>query len=242
VTDLQLSETRTPGKLGLNRTALVLTILALVSAVITIWIEMADAGAIIYIFKPLTTILILLIAATGQAPPSAAYQRTIVVGLVFSLIGDVLLVLPGDLFLPGLVSFLVAQICYTIAFVRVGGFYRSLLAFVPFLALGLVMIAIYWPNLDGLTGPVFIYMMAILIMAWQALGQWRQTGERRALLAFVGALFFVASDATLALNRFGYPFASSPVVVLGTYYLGQWLIALSAGAVAASSPQNAVSA
>ncbi len=241
MTDIQLSDRGTPGQLGLNRTVLILTALALVSAVITIWIEMADAGAIIYVFKPLTTILILLIAAIGQAPPSAAYQRTIVIGLVFSLIGDVLLVLPGDLFLPGLVSFLVAQVCYTIAFVRVGGFYRSLWAFVPFVGLGVLMIAIYWPHLDGLVGPVAVYMLAILIMAWQALGQWRQTGERRALLAFAGALFFVASDATLGLNRFGYPFASSPVVVLGTYYLGQWLIALSAGAVAAASPQNAVS-
>ncbi len=77
--------------------------------------------------------------------------------------------------------------------------------------------------------PALIYMVIILVMAWQAFGQWRQIGEWRALLAFIGALLFVFSDLALAVNRFANPIDMAALVVLGTYYPAQWLIALSAG-------------
>jgi len=41
-------------------------------------------------------------------------------------------------------------------------------------------------------------------------------------------VLFVASDATLGLVRFRADFAGSRAVVLGTYYLAQWMIATSA--------------
>ncbi|MBS1215185.1 MAG: YhhN family, partial [Proteobacteria bacterium] len=38
---------------------------------------------------------------------------------------------------------------------------------------------------------------------------------------------FLASDAILALNRFGKPFRAGRALNLATYFAGQWLIALS---------------
>ena len=51
------------------------------------------------------------------------------------------------------------------------------------------------------------------------------TGGVAALL--LGAILFTLSDAALALNRFRAPFASAQATILSSYYLAQWLIALS---------------
>ena len=111
----------------------------------------------------------------------------------------------------------------------VGGFYRTFWGTIPFLLVGIVLGIVLWPDLGDMKSPVLAYMIIILIMAWQALGQWRQTGEIRALLAFLGAILFVISDLALAVNRFATPIDMAALLVLGTYYPAQWLIALSAG-------------
>lgn len=80
--------------------------------------------------------------------------------------------------------------------------------------------------------PAFIYALAILIMAWQSFGNWQLTDQLPALLAFIGALLFVVSDLVLTLNRFKFSFQAAQTIILSTYYAAQWLIALSAGAVA----------
>ena len=65
-----------------------------------------------YIAKPFATVAILLIAATASTPVSARYRQLIIAGLASSLVGDVLLMLPNDHFVPGLIAFLVAHLCY----------------------------------------------------------------------------------------------------------------------------------
>jgi uncharacterized membrane protein YhhN len=77
--------------------------------------------------------------------------------------------------------------------------------------------------------PVIIYMIAILLMAWQAAGRWIETPQIGPLLAFAGASLFVISDTVLALNRFRRPFKLARVLTMGTYYPAQMLIALSIG-------------
>ena len=77
--------------------------------------------------------------------------------------------------------------------------------------------------------PALVYLVIILVMAWQGYGHWRQTLETRSMLAFVGVLLFVASDSFLAVNRFVYDLDKlAPILILGTYYPAQWLIAQSA--------------
>ena len=75
--------------------------------------------------------------------------------------------------------------------------------------------------------PVLVYVLTIGVMAWQAAERWARAEDASALLALVGALFFVVSDSALAMNRFRKPFRSAQALVLSTYYTAQWLIALS---------------
>jgi uncharacterized membrane protein YhhN len=46
------------------------------------------------------------------------------------------------------------------------------------------------------------------------------------MVAVIGALFFFASDALIAVNRFVSPFASARVAVIVTYHIGQVLLVL----------------
>lgn len=206
-----------------------LSITALLTAVAHIRADYRGAAVQTYIFKPLTTGLILLVALLAPEPVSSSYQFLIVAGLLFSLAGDVFLMLPQDRFLAGLVSFLIAHLFYIAAFASEAGFLPAPLAALPLVLYGLLITGILWPHLGKMKGPATIYMLVILVMAWQAAGRWLEIGSTSALLAMVGALLFVVSDSTLALNRFRRPFPSAQAIVLGTYYAAQWLIAVSVG-------------
>lgn len=206
----------------------------LISATLHIRAEYKGPRTQVYIFKPLTTSLILLMALLSPVSVSVFYKYAVVAGLLFSLGGDVFLMLPSDRFVAGLVSFLVGHLCYIAAFVSVGGFYTSGWGLLPFLLYGIIIAAILLPSVPGpLRGPVVAYILVILVMAWQALGNWQslrdwgQTGQSWALLAFAGATFFVISDSVLAIDRFRLKFKAARLTVLSTYFLAQWLIALS---------------
>src|SRR5439155_9903360 len=68
-----------------------------------------------YICKPAT--LVALIAAAIAIHPSIDARRiAFVVALVFSLAGDVFLMLPRDAFIPGLASFFAAHVAYIVGF------------------------------------------------------------------------------------------------------------------------------
>ncbi len=198
------------------------------AAILDIRAVLAGDTAQEYVFKPLATALILLLAATGPAPVHASPRALVVIGLVASLAGDVFLMLPGDRFVPGLAAFLAAHVLYTVAFTRDG--WRA--TGWPALACGLYVAALLWwvlPGAGRVQGPVTVYALVIGTMAWQALQRalaWRTTGP---VLAAAGAVLFVVSDSALAVNRFVEPFWWAPIAVMGTYVPAQWLIASSAG-------------
>jgi uncharacterized membrane protein YhhN len=204
-----------------------LTLLALVSAALHIRAETRGPQRNIYLFKPLTMIWIILIAIQAQNPISAFYQYMIIAGLLCSLVGDIFLMLPADRFIPGLLSFLVAHLFYIAAFASGGMRLSELWYAIPFLLYGSIMIWILSPHLGKMKLPVLVYMLVILVMAWQALSRWMETGRKESALAFCGAILFAASDSILAVNRFKGGVPSAPLYILSTYFAAQWLIALS---------------
>src|SRR5262245_57831070 len=90
-----------------------------------------------YIFKPTTTILILFVALSA---PSSKCKILIVIGIVFSLAGDILLMLPSDQFLIGLICFLITHIFYIVAFLSDSKFGRPIW---PYVLLAVIAIAIF---------------------------------------------------------------------------------------------------
>ena len=79
---------------------MVLTIPAIITAIIHLWGEYRGPPILIYIFKPLTMVFIIAIALRASTPPRRRYKYAVLAGLVFSLGGDIFLMLPVDLFIP----------------------------------------------------------------------------------------------------------------------------------------------
>jgi uncharacterized membrane protein YhhN len=212
----------------LNAWLLLLSAAALVCGALHVRADERGALGRTFVFKPLTTSLILLVAALAPEPVSPLYRGLVVAGLAFSLAGDVFLMLPSDRFREGLSSFLVAHLLYVTAFVSSAGFQPAPWVLLGFVAAAGSLYRALWPALGALKLPVAVYVLAIGAMCWQAGGRWLLLGSEGALLAFAGAVLFAVSDATLAWNRFRSPLPHAQRLVLGTYYPAQLLIAWSA--------------
>ena len=204
-----------------------LTFLTVLSAFLAIHAKYNGPPTRLYVFKPLTTILILLTACMADVSISSPYQRLILLGLLFSLAGDVFLMLPKDRFLFGLVSFLIAHVIYIVAFTSGSSLSCTVWIIGIVLAIGSIMAVLLLPYTGRMKLPVLFYMIIILVMAWRAWERFHANGRTNSLLASAGATLFVFSDSLLAWNRFRRPFRSAEAVKLTAYFAAQWLIAIS---------------
>jgi uncharacterized membrane protein YhhN len=207
-----------------------ISLLAGTTAVLAIYGRYQQKQTWVYLFKPTTTLLIILLAlwgawAGGPSEP-VAYAWLVVAGLILGLAGDVFLMLPERYFLPGLSSFLAGHWFYIAAFTAGVGTVISWWL-LPLLLMGGLVYGLLHPHLGKMRLPVIFYVLTILLMAGQALGRWSLLDTTGALLAAAGSVLFVVSDAALALNRFRRPFPSAQLLVLSTYWVAQWLIAMS---------------
>lgn len=177
-----------------------------------------------FVFKPLTTLMIIVHAwSRGRDEPQL--RRWVIGGLLLSLVGDVALLWPKEGFLPGLVSFLLAHLCYLVAFTRRGRLAARGGPFLAYAAVAAVVLAWLWPGVPAaLRLPVLLYVLALASMAAQAAVLWRQGSPRGGVLAVGGALFLL-SDALLATNRFAAPLPLSNLWILSSYWAAQWCIA-----------------
>ncbi|QTN30115.1 sterol desaturase family protein [Rhodoferax sp. AJA081-3] len=182
------------------------------------------------VFKPLTMLIAIAFVATRARSIGATGQFDILlmVALVFSLIGDVFLMLPGNYFIPGLASFLVAHIFYIALFRQGQTWFPSKKALVSVLAVGVVMYGIVWGGLGDpvLKAAVAAYVGVISLMAAQAIGRATVQGSQDAGAGWValGACVFMVSDSLIAINKFVTPVALSSLWILATYYAAQLLI------------------
>ncbi len=183
----------------------------------------------VYLCKPSTTALLLLLAVLSTTAHGARYQQAVVIGLACSLAGDVLLMLPRDRFVAGLASFLLAHVAYIVAFSAGVPIGTAPALLVPLAAMAALLLWLLWPGLGKLRLPVVLYSATILLMVWQAWGWHWAFDTPGSRLAALGATLFMASDAVLALNRFRRPFPGAQAVIMLTYVAAQALIALSVG-------------
>jgi uncharacterized membrane protein YhhN len=186
----------------------------------------------VYLFKPLTTLIIIAAVLWLSAPADPHYPVWILAGLLCSLAGDVFLMLGEKRFLFGLASFLVAQLVYARAFtLGVGVAAAQLPWLAPFAFYAVTVVVLLWKGLPDATmrGAVVVYAAAIALMAWRAAARLHAPAVPLSSGAFAlaGACLFLASDAVLAVNRFRKPFTLGEPVTLATYWAAQWLIAMS---------------
>jgi uncharacterized membrane protein YhhN len=152
--------------------------------------------------------LIVHAAAGGQA------SGWLLAALVLSLAGDVLLMLPANLFAPGLGAFLLAHLAYVGAFTAPTGSRLAWLAAVLLVTAPLALRIVGAVPRPALRAAVGVYVLTIATMVGSALASGRP-------VAALGAALFLASDSLIAWNRFVRPLAWAPAAIMVTYHLGQ---------------------
>lgn len=160
-------------------------------------------------------------------------------GILFSLAGDVLLMISLDLmFLFGLVAFLLTHISYILGF-REGltsPSAWSLILMIVILVNSLRVIrriigAMRAKGQNELAGPVIVYGLVISLMLYAGMSTiynpaWKINA---ALSVGLGAFSFYISDLILAWNKFVAPVKNASILNITAYHLGQ--IGLIAGVV-----------
>jgi len=187
-----------------------------------------------YITKPLLMpLLIALFIFQTQDFPSSL-KKWITLALVFSWVGDVLLMFESansKFFIFGLVAFLIAHVFYILFYekvIRKEGLSKNYWWFLPVIIYYIPLIYILSPNLGDMKLPVRIYGIVISYMLIQALqtGRIKNLGAAKFLIA--GAVLFITSDSILAINKFYEPFEYAGIAIMLTYGIAQLLITLGA--------------
>jgi alkylglycerol monooxygenase len=178
------------------------------------------------VFKPLTLVLAIGFVAmhAGWLRERRGFDLKLLAALLLCLAGDVFLMFPGY-FIPGLVSFLAAHVCYLLLFREGVRWFPSARALVATLGAAVLLYALLFPHLGPvLRVAVAAYAIVIALMAAQAIGRATVLRDPASVAVAVGAGFFMLSDALLAINRFAQPLPMASFAVLATYYLAQLLI------------------
>lgn len=194
-------------------------------AAVTDWVAVARGRAAVeYVAKPLTMAALVGVAVVLNPADPVRQQWFVAAGLL-CLAGDVCLMLPRDMFLGGVVAFLLGHLGY------IGGLLRgepSVVGLVAGLAVAALAVALVGrPVLRAIRrqdaepfAPVVVYLIVIsaMVVAAFAVGP---------LMAAAGALLFYVSDGVLALDRWVHKSSWAPVAVMVTYHLGQAGLMLS---------------
>ena len=187
---------------------------------------------------PTKTALSALFVVTGalQATNLPGYRGLILTGLIFSLVGDVLLALPQRrAFLLGLVAFLIGHIWYAVAFIQqVTLAWWVVVGWVALAAFALGVFRWLRPHVGSMLVPVVAYILVISVMVGSVLAMSANPdlGLSGRLLALSGATLFFVSDLFVARDRFIDRSIRNRYAGLPLYYVGQFMIALSIGAIA----------
>jgi len=175
-----------------------------------------------------------VVTALVQPQAMAAYRWWLIPGFICCLAGDVLLALPAaKAFRLGLFAFLTGHVFYTIGFAAVAQINAATWIGAALVsAAGLIVFGWLKPHLGPMTVPVLAYIVVISTMVVAAatlMGTAALTHQGRTL-AFAGAVLFYLSDLCVARHRFVTEAFANRLAGLPLYYGGQFLIALSIGA------------
>lgn len=185
--------------------------------------------------KPLIVLSLLLMLIVGTRLKGRFHKR-IFAGLLFALAGDILLML-GDnpaYFMYGLGAFLICHICYISAFYldfRSAPELDKKGARIAILLCAFFGIGFYFyirPHLGPLRLPVLAYTFVISLMMMMAAFRNLRVNRSSFLLILFGAIFFLVSDAMLALNKFVIQFDYAGMFIMATYMAAQYLITMGA--------------
>nr|CAD7424651.1 unnamed protein product [Timema monikensis] len=176
---------------------------------------------------PIVSLIVFVLLHGMSLGNEYAFSRRILTGLVFSCVGDALLVWP-HYFLHGMAAFGGAHLMYIAAF-----------GFKPLnIALGVLLfnscaVAVY-ALMRGLSGVLLVgvpvYSILLITMTWRAIARvqlFEELWTWTKLCSCAGGIIFAISDALIGFQHFHHPIPHSQALIMVTYYAAQLGIALS---------------
>lgn len=209
-----------------NHIVVLRTLIPAISGVFALadWVAVGQRRRVLeWVCKPAVMVVLVAWALVLDVAGPGAQRWWFVAALVFSLAGDVFLMLPRPVFVGGLASFLVGHVCYAAGFLAEGYELRWAAMASGLMVAGALRLGnptVRAVSERGLKRAVIAYMTVISVMVALAAG----TGDG---LAFAGAALFYVSDAHLAWNKFVRPLEWGKLRIIVTYHVAQFLLVWS---------------
>ncbi len=170
-------------------------------------------------------------------PSGALFYLLLVVSFFFCVLGDV--AMEKDI-VPGIGMFLLAHLFFTVNFLwqaimlsmTITTIFIGIVILVGFVFY--VFLYIRYLKSDGREIPDFVlkagtfYFILISATLSTSILLWLASGILWGILPVVGALFFIISDSTIALNEFHHRISHNELIIMPTYYLAIFLLSLGA--------------
>lgn len=176
------------------------------------------------------------IASYQKVKRNKKYSIWILMGLIFSLVGDIFMELnsaKGILFISGVSSFAIAHVMYSIGFCslkKVTG--KDILIFIAIVTPFILILLFGGFEYEGLQLVVIGYTLLISFMVSKAISLYcyYEGNEKAVVLTIIGSVMFLVSDIILLFLLFSkFIYNEFNYVNLVLYYTGQGLLALSLG-------------
>lgn len=216
----------------------VLVLIGIILQLLFIKAEHEEKYVFADILKGSASLAFVLIGLIGYQTDinSASFSSKILIGLIFGMIGDILLNLRfvfakigQKIFLAGIAAFLTGHILYLVALIPYGA--HLLLSVIVGALLAAALLAYIFKTMDVKTAfKIFgiVYLGAVIIMTCIAIDSALTNRTVSSVIYAIGAVLFTASDIVLIFNTFsGVTKFSLRITNLLLYYLGQLLIAFS---------------
>ena len=190
------------------------------------------------IFKPLLMPTLLFIVVVNFKGNIAKEVKLLIFALVFSMLGDILLMPLFDNFILGLLSFLTGHFFYIILLSNLnsGDFItglkkdKSKTLLLIFIYLALVLFLISSMNSKHvdliLIIAVVFYATIITLMTLNSLSLYNNIKQKKEAIILIGAILFMLSDSLIAINKFVTEIEFSGFYIMTTYCAAQFLIVL----------------
>lgn len=209
-------------------------VLYLIIVVMVLIANVINSFVLDVVFKPLIVIslFVYLVSQKGHQIKAATFAMA---GLLFSLVGDVLLIFQSEqplFFMGGLISFLLAHVSYIVYYQKSTdtllkkALPNKKLFFALMLVYGLVFYSFLYGSLGALKVPVFVYTAALVSMNVFALNRFGRVNDNSFKLILIGAMCFTLSDSLLAVNKFMMPLPLAGVWIIASYAAAQYFITM----------------
>ena len=178
-----------------------------------------------WVFKPVTVLLLLLLAL--QAPLPGATGYLIIAGLLASLLADALTLLPRQRLLYAYGAYFLSHLLYSLYFTSHSSFDLYWPLPLTLLIVGAVVTAIIWTGLEDLRMPVLALIGISLVMVWLAGANDFARHSNASFSEFLGAGLLLLGNLVWLISKYRHRLPADSAIIAACYFGGHFLIVRS---------------